>query len=310
MDARVTTKDAAKMKQNKDTKLHLDTGEASMTRTTRTTTTMSSSSKTIPTTEKKRVRWHSKVRLRVLTNNDTTPCYENEQIWYTSDDYSRFKADCRKDAEKARKYRQAVVDDRWHSDGCIDEGDDDYCTRGLEHMICRERGALKRIRRDKAMELVWNEQVRQWSNAVRSPEAIARAYKTVSERCQMDAHLQGIADQCTGTEFWQHLRNNHHPQNSTSYDKSESQENKQQTILTTKNTEGTPIVLSTQSSQSNFDKVNGSRNSRGISKKVTSTSRQPFARFAADSSRLPSRMAPCPSSVLDRGRNFLAPPQA
>jgi hypothetical protein len=67
--------------------------------------------------------------------------------------------------------------------------DDNLCFRGLENVISPEGAMLRMERRQKALDVViWDE----FDNGISSPECVAAAYRAISRRSQIDAHLQAL----------------------------------------------------------------------------------------------------------------------
>jgi hypothetical protein len=143
-----------------------------------------------PCNAKKKVQWVSRVKLYLFEprSDDTL-----DEMWYHDTDYTRFKAESRFIINKARRrcldsgYQSSmsVVPTTYH-DG------EDYCTRGLEHLICNERKHLQHHRRHKVQKLVWLEQKRQWDAGEESPQLIAEQCRKFSEMCQIQAQMQGF----------------------------------------------------------------------------------------------------------------------
>lgn len=75
---------------------------------------------------------------------------------------------------------------------CLEESDE-HCTRGLEYRT--PQGSQKRqANKWNAVEAVLDEQHRQCEEGVNDDESLSRVYKTVGDRCQMEALERGLAD--------------------------------------------------------------------------------------------------------------------
>jgi hypothetical protein len=117
-------------------------------------------------------------RIRVIRDAEQISGSSN---WYQHRHYQAFKADCLKTAEIARNLNDLRAAKRKH-----------FSTRGLEHYVDSERAALRRSRRLAAWVLVFDEQMNQYESGDYEPQHIAEAYREVSVRSQIEAHVKAL----------------------------------------------------------------------------------------------------------------------
>ena len=152
--------------------------------------------------KKQKVRWYPKVKLYLM---DSSLESDYDSIWYSPEDYARFKEESRRTIETAR---QRNIESGFHSDSWSvmhtsfdatitgeksEPNQNEVATRGLEHFICNERKHLRYHRRKKSIQAVWDEQVRQWQSFgdVTEPHKIAKVYSKLSRSAQIQAQIQG-----------------------------------------------------------------------------------------------------------------------
>jgi hypothetical protein len=97
----------------------------------------------------------------------------------------------RRDYSIIRATYSATV--RFMAAGRCLEDSEEHCTRGLEYRT--PQGSQKRqANKWNAVEAVLDEQHRQREECLNEDESLSRVYKTVADRCQMEAFERGLAD--------------------------------------------------------------------------------------------------------------------
>ncbi|CAJ1957234.1 unnamed protein product [Cylindrotheca closterium] len=103
---------------------------------------------------------------------------EIDNLWYTQEDFTTMKAECRQLAKSAKSAR-------------IKESAD-ICIRGLEEKL---NGRKKKINRSEAIGAVLCEQDAQFSYGEQNPEVIAQVYQEFASHCLDEAVEQALRDQ-------------------------------------------------------------------------------------------------------------------
>jgi hypothetical protein len=98
-------------------------------------------------------------------------------IWYTKKEYTAF----RKEAQDSKR--------------AIAKGKSCECVRGIEHIVCPQKKALRRTRRQSSVFTVIVEQDEQFLTDSQDEEAIRTEYRTFTAVCERQAHLRGLQDQ-------------------------------------------------------------------------------------------------------------------
>jgi hypothetical protein len=98
-------------------------------------------------------------------------------IWYTKKEYTAF----RKEAQDSKK--------------AIANGKPCECVRGFEHIVCPQRKALRRTRRQSSVFAVIVEQDEQFLTDSQDAEAIRNEYRIFTAVCEPEAHYRGLQDQ-------------------------------------------------------------------------------------------------------------------
>ena len=133
---------------------------------------------------KKSVSWARSVRsYRIIHVNDMSE-QELNATWYNTLEYHSFKKECQLTICLARAAHEART--RLPGRG------KQVTERGLEHLIHKERGDLRRVRRRCGMEAVLSEQLYQQQQGFSSPESIAASYRQISGPAQCDANDQAF----------------------------------------------------------------------------------------------------------------------
>ena len=111
---------------------------------------------------------------------------EVESIWYDGSDYDSFHRDCQMTMCLARAAATAGRK-LARSNTTL------FCEIGLEHVISKTQGALRRKRRQLAYDVVLREQhCQKLADGSYMPEAIADLYEVISSRCHEDAHKRAL----------------------------------------------------------------------------------------------------------------------
>lgn len=140
--------------------------------------------------------------------------YTNGEInrsWYKREDYDKMVDLARKTASKAVKREKELQEEleEMLRAGKKDDGEDKSNRSGRSHDGKRKKpieyrgleawtpeGSQKcRTLKENAIELVWNEQSRQWEEGTFDPEAIAEVYMPVSKIALKAAYDKAIADE-------------------------------------------------------------------------------------------------------------------
>jgi hypothetical protein len=100
-----------------------------------------------------------------------------DTIWYTKKEYTAF----RKELQDSKRD--------------IAKGKSCECVRGVEHIVCPQKKALRRTRRQSSVFAVIVEQDEQFLTDSNDVEAIRTEYRTFTEGCEREAHLRGLQDQ-------------------------------------------------------------------------------------------------------------------
>jgi hypothetical protein len=107
-------------------------------------------------------------------------------VWYTKDDFKTMKTAFVPTLKKMAKSLPLAEDEE---------------PRGLEHKT--PRGSKSRTdNRYQAMDLVLDEQERQWSQDRKDPEYMAKLYRQSSAHCQMNAYLVAQKDAEQVQQLW------------------------------------------------------------------------------------------------------------
>jgi hypothetical protein len=130
-----------------------------------------SPSKDSPSSQKK-VTFSPNVSMRLIKE---TAQSSGDTTWYQQRHYNAFLVDCQKTAA-------TVARDLKGLGNLIYARKYFFSTRGLEHYVDQERGALRRDRRLAAWDLVLDEQMYQYESGYYQPQHIAEAYQEVSVR--------------------------------------------------------------------------------------------------------------------------------
>ena len=114
---------------------------------------------------------------------------EINSIWYTKTECKQFKKEIHTTLEMAREGKL--------------KGQEQFCDRGLEHVIYRKVGTLRSQRRRKAIETVLLEQFEQKREGHCSPDFIAELYEDVTAQSQINAHEMALKDAADALSYMQ-----------------------------------------------------------------------------------------------------------
>ena len=120
--------------------------------------------------------------------NDFSP-EEVSAIWYSKKEYKKFKKEIQFTLDLAREGKLM--------------GQHRYSDRGLEHVIYRKVGTLRRLRRERSVDTVILEQRDQRREGTFSPEFIAELYQDVSAKSQLDAQKLALKDATDALSYLQ-----------------------------------------------------------------------------------------------------------
>lgn len=125
----------------------------------------------------------------VLHINDYTK-HEISRTWYKREDYDKMVALARKTAEK--------VEERAKELGNLNKMSSKKKSRQIESRgleAWTTMGATKvKLLKETAVEVVWNEQSRQWDAGIHDSDSLRESYQTVSKGAQATAQDRGFTD--------------------------------------------------------------------------------------------------------------------
>jgi hypothetical protein len=130
----------------------------------------------------KKVTFSPKAGMRFIKE---TAQSSGDNTWYQPRHYNAFMVDCQKTAETVARDLKGLRNLTYARKYF-------FSTRGLEHYVDQERGALRRDRRLAAWDLVLDEQTYQYESGYNQPQLIAEAYQEVSVRSQIEAHITAL----------------------------------------------------------------------------------------------------------------------
>jgi hypothetical protein len=130
----------------------------------------------------KKVTFSTNAEMRIIKE---TAQSSGDTTWYQPRHYNAFMVDCQKTAETVARDVKGLSNLTYARKYF-------FSTRGLEHYVDQERGALRRDRRLAAWDLVLDEQMYQYESGYYQPQHIAEAYQEVSVRSQIEAHVTAL----------------------------------------------------------------------------------------------------------------------
>jgi hypothetical protein len=126
---------------------------------------------------KRKVTWSKKKEYFVGRQEESMIHELVNTIWYTKKEYTAFR-------KEAQDSKQAIA-----------KGKSCECVRGFEHIVCPQKKALRRTRRQSSVFAVIVEQDEQFLTDSYDVEAIRTEYRTFTEVGGHEAHLRGLEDQ-------------------------------------------------------------------------------------------------------------------
>ena len=148
----------------------------------------------------KTVRWEEEVIVYKKINTWDNDSFDNRVdgslIWYSQDDFQKFRDEILLTVKLSRQGKleesNATNNNNELLRACV-------CERGLEHMISKQRGGIRKQRIQRAWNicqpaLVHEERDSDDCSRIYEEESITKMYTELSTQCRLEARLQGIRD--------------------------------------------------------------------------------------------------------------------
>lgn len=137
------------------------------------------------TRTKKSVSWAPKALAYSIPHVNDMLEEEINAVWYGRKDYKAFKNDCKASAILAREGRLLDSNSPMIAS---------FCARGLEQIVDKQVGSLRRFQRNNMWCIVLEEQREQLTTGIYDPESYQELCYEISAMAQSQAHIKATRD--------------------------------------------------------------------------------------------------------------------
>ena len=130
---------------------------------------------------KRKVRFHGRVQFKTIRHVKDFSADEIRAGWYRKRDFARMSEEVSEVAERI-------------SDGQTHDGDEELCTRGLEHLIDDEIAEYRAEKMIQSVDAVLDEQDEQRFENIFDQDAIAQVYGEIAAPLLKEAYLVALRD--------------------------------------------------------------------------------------------------------------------
>jgi len=144
--------------------------------------------------QRRKIRFHERVQFKTIRHVSEFSEDEIRNGWYDKDDFNRM-------SDNVSDIAKMIADGETGIKG------EEFCTRGLEHIVEEELADYRAEKMINSIDAVLDEQEEQWDEGKEEPGLIAELYAEYAKPLLREAHLIGLKDAEQGYKNWDELLN-------------------------------------------------------------------------------------------------------